>query len=62
MNDGGVHTSTNASDPIRTPKNGVVRAGDVGVEDGRDGRRRASVCVVARSVEGRLGRWEEGGV
>ncbi|KAH0725114.1 hypothetical protein KY284_000979 [Solanum tuberosum] len=69
MNDGCDHTSTNAPDPIRTPKlsvlgreNGVVRKGDGGVEDGRDGRRHASVRVEARSVGGKLGRWEEGGV
>ncbi|KAH0725096.1 hypothetical protein KY284_000961 [Solanum tuberosum] len=42
--------------------NGVVRIGNGGVEDGRDGRRHASVRVEARSVGGRLGRWEEGGV
>ncbi|WMV08518.1 hypothetical protein MTR67_001903 [Solanum verrucosum] len=41
--------------------NDVVRTGDGGVEDGRDGRRHASVRVEARSVGGRLGRWEEGG-
>ncbi|KAH0725105.1 hypothetical protein KY284_000970 [Solanum tuberosum] len=62
MNDGCDHTSTNATDPIRTPKNGVVRTGDGGVEDGRDGRRHASVRVEARSVGGRLGCREEGGV
>ncbi|KAH0725104.1 hypothetical protein KY284_000969 [Solanum tuberosum] len=62
MNDGCDHNSTNAPDPIRTPKNGVDRTGDGGVEDGRDGRRHASVRVEARSVGGRLGRWEEGGV
>ncbi|KAH0725092.1 hypothetical protein KY284_000957 [Solanum tuberosum] len=99
MNDGCDHTSTNALDPIRTPKlsvNSVVRTGDGafrmgvtggvmrrcawrlsrwgqaralggrmtgdgGVEDGRDGRCHASVRVDARSVGGRLGRWEEGG-
>ncbi|KAH0725106.1 hypothetical protein KY284_000971 [Solanum tuberosum] len=67
MNDGCDHTSTNAPDPIRTPKlsvlgreNGVVRTGDGGVEDECDGRRHASVRVEARSVGGRLGRWEEG--
>ncbi len=43
-------------------RNDVVRTGDGGVEDGRDGRRHASVRVEARSVGGRLGRWEEGGV
>ena len=43
-------------------RNGVVRTGDGGVEEGRDGRRHASVRVEARSVGGRLGRWEEGGV
>ncbi|KAH0725107.1 hypothetical protein KY284_000972 [Solanum tuberosum] len=69
MNDGCDHTSTNAPDPNRTPnlsvlgrENGVVRTGDGGVEDGRDGRRHALVRVEARSVGGRLGRWEEGGV
>ncbi|KAH0725098.1 hypothetical protein KY284_000963 [Solanum tuberosum] len=69
MNDGCDHTSTNAPDPIRTPKlsvlgreNGDVRTGDGGVEDGRDGRRHASVRVEARSVGGRLGRREEGSV
>jgi len=41
-------------------RNGVVRTGDGGVEDGRDGRCHASVRVEARSVGGRLGRWEEG--
>ncbi|KAH0725088.1 hypothetical protein KY284_000953 [Solanum tuberosum] len=60
MNDGCDHTSINAPDSIRAPN--VVRTGDRGIEDGRDGRRRASLHVKARSVGGRLGRWEEGGV
>ncbi|KAH0725110.1 hypothetical protein KY284_000988 [Solanum tuberosum] len=66
MNDGCDHTSTNAPDPIRTPKlsvlgreNGVVRTGDGGVEDGRDGRRHASVRVEARNGVVRTG---DGGV
>ncbi|KAH0725087.1 hypothetical protein KY284_000952 [Solanum tuberosum] len=69
MNDGCDHTSTNAPDAIRASKlsvlgreNGVVMTGDGGVEDGRDGRRYASMRVEARSLGGRLGCWDEGGV
>ncbi|KAH0725086.1 hypothetical protein KY284_000951 [Solanum tuberosum] len=69
MNDGCDDTRTNAPKPIRTLKlsvlgreNDVVRTGDGGVEDGHDGRRHASVCVEARRIGGRLGRWEEGSV
>ncbi|KAH0729771.1 hypothetical protein KY289_000959 [Solanum tuberosum] len=61
MNDGCDHTSTNAPDPIRTPKNDVVRTGDGGV--GRmgvtGGVMRRCAWRLARSVGGRLGRWEE---
>ncbi|KAH0725089.1 hypothetical protein KY284_000954 [Solanum tuberosum] len=46
---------------IEIRSNGVVRTGDGGVEDGRDGRRHVSMRVDARSVGGRLGSWEEGG-
>ncbi|KAH0725083.1 hypothetical protein KY284_000948 [Solanum tuberosum] len=66
MNDRCDYTSTNAPDPIRTSKlsvhgrkNDVIRTSDGGVENGRDGQRHASLCVEARSVGGRLGRWEE---
>jgi len=41
-------------------RNGFVRTGDGGVEDGRDGRGHAAVRGEARSVGGRLGRREEG--
>jgi len=41
-------------------RNDVVRTGDGGVEDGRDGRRHASVRVEARSVGCRLGGWGAG--
>ncbi|KAH0725084.1 hypothetical protein KY284_000949 [Solanum tuberosum] len=43
-------------------RNYVVRTSDGGVKEGRDGRHHMSVRVEARSVGGRLGHWEEGGV
>ncbi|KAH0729774.1 hypothetical protein KY289_000962 [Solanum tuberosum] len=61
MNDGCDHTSTNAPDPIRTPKlsvlgqeNDVVRTGDGGV--GRMG----VTGGVMRRCAWRLGRWGAG--
>ncbi|KAH0729749.1 hypothetical protein KY289_000941 [Solanum tuberosum] len=61
MNDGCDHTSTNAPDPIRTPKlsvlgreNDVVRTGDGGVG------RMAVTGGVMRRCAWRLGRWGAG--
>ncbi|KAH0729758.1 hypothetical protein KY289_000946 [Solanum tuberosum] len=62
MNDGCDHTSTNAPDPIRTPKltvlgrdrNDVVRTGDGGV-----GRMGVTGGVMHRCAW-RLGRWRAG--
>ncbi|KAH0725085.1 hypothetical protein KY284_000950 [Solanum tuberosum] len=58
MNDGSDHTGTNSSDPIITTKLSVLgRENDI--VRTCDGRSYASMRVEARSVGGRLRRWEE---